>query len=233
MASNPPPAPLQGFQRARNEEQRAQRRLLILETAAAMLAEMPVAEVSLNELSRRVGLAKSNVLRYFESREAVLLELLHTASQEWLEHLDDALGRVVDSDADLVGRSRAVAATLATTLAARPVLCDLLSAQAAVLERNVSARVAAEYKRAAIGDVETLAGLVDGRLPELGAADALRFAAGAVMMAGTIWAHAHPSAAMLAAYEAEPALAAMRLDFPDPLHQLLETLLAGLLAKWD
>ena len=30
---------------------------------------MPVAELSLNELSRRVGLAKSNVLRYFESRE--------------------------------------------------------------------------------------------------------------------------------------------------------------------
>jgi hypothetical protein len=43
--------------------------------AAAMLREMPVAELSLNELSRRVGLAKSNVLRYFETREAVLLEL--------------------------------------------------------------------------------------------------------------------------------------------------------------
>ncbi|MEU6392218.1 hypothetical protein [Streptomyces sp. NPDC046939] len=34
---------------------------------------MPVAKVSLNGLSRRVGLAKSNVLRYFESREAILL----------------------------------------------------------------------------------------------------------------------------------------------------------------
>ena len=41
-----------------------------------MLDEMPVAAVTLNELSRRVGLAKPNVLRYFESREAVLLELL-------------------------------------------------------------------------------------------------------------------------------------------------------------
>ena len=33
-----------------------------------MLAEMPVSELTLNELSRRAGLAKSNVLRYFESR---------------------------------------------------------------------------------------------------------------------------------------------------------------------
>ena len=29
-----------------------------------------MAELSLNELARRVGLAKSNVLRYFDSREA-------------------------------------------------------------------------------------------------------------------------------------------------------------------
>jgi AcrR family transcriptional regulator len=53
------------FQRARSDEQREQRRRAILCAAAAMLAEMPVADLSLNELSRRVGLAKSNVLRYF------------------------------------------------------------------------------------------------------------------------------------------------------------------------
>ncbi len=75
------------FQRARSDEQRAIRRQTILDTAAAMLAEMPVAELSLNELSRRVGLAKSNVLRYFDSREAVLLELLDSLTSEWLEHL--------------------------------------------------------------------------------------------------------------------------------------------------
>src|SRR5215212_6142162 len=79
------------FRRARNEEQREVRRQAILSTAEAMLAEMPVAALSLNELSRRVGLAKSNVLRYFESREAVLLELLDTAWREWLDALVVAL----------------------------------------------------------------------------------------------------------------------------------------------
>src|ERR1044072_10039307 len=72
------------FQRARSDEQRALRSQAILDTAAAMLEEMPVAALSLNELSRRVGLAKSNVLRYFDSREAVLLELLDAAWREWL-----------------------------------------------------------------------------------------------------------------------------------------------------
>src|SRR4029450_4387799 len=75
------------FQRARSDEQRALRSQAILDTAAAMLQEMPVADLSLNELSRRGGLAKSNVLRYFDSREAVLLELLARSSREWFAQL--------------------------------------------------------------------------------------------------------------------------------------------------
>ena len=77
------------FQRARSEEQREARRRAILDAAAAMLAEMPVSEVTLNELSRRASLAKSNVLRYFESREAVLLELLDSAWQDWLTRSEE------------------------------------------------------------------------------------------------------------------------------------------------
>src|SRR5260370_29307804 len=87
------------FQRARSEEQREARRRAILGAAAAMLAEMPAAEVPLNELSRRAGLAKSNVPRYFESRDAVLLELLGSAWQDWLIGLDRDLAGSLDPDA--------------------------------------------------------------------------------------------------------------------------------------
>lgn len=207
------------------------RRQAILDTAAAMLTEMPVAQMSLNELSRRVGLAKSNVLRYFESREAVLLELLAVALREWLDRLDGELTAAVDADAAPSERGDQLAATLATSLAARPVLCDLISAQAAVLERNVSAQVAAEYKRAAIANVGVLARLVGERVPELGEPDATRFAAAAVMVTCTVWTHSQPSAAMLAAYEADPSLASMRLDFTATARELLEVILSGLLAR--
>ncbi|MFE5663153.1 TetR family transcriptional regulator [Streptomyces niveus] len=219
------------FQRARSEEQRAQRRQAILDTTAAMLAEMPVAQVSLNELSRRVGLAKSNVLRYFESREAVLLELLDVASQEWLEHLEDALPSGVDAGAPLPERGDQVVAVLAASLADRPVLCDLTSAQAAVLERNVSPAVAAQYKRTAIVNVGALAALIRTRVPELTEGDATRFAAVCVMTTGAIWTHAQPSAAMLAVYDSDPALAAMRIDFAATLREVLEVVLSGLLAR--
>ncbi|WP_405652811.1 TetR family transcriptional regulator [Streptomyces sp. NBC_00019] len=218
------------FQRARSEEQREIRQRAILDTAAAMLDEMPVSAVSLNELSRRVGLAKSNVLRYFESREAILLELLDHRWRQWTDQLPAQLDAVITPHAPVRERAQAFAAILTRSLAQHRVLCDLLSAQAGVLEHNVSAEVAARYKRSALGNVAALAVLARRHLPELGErADGL--CAQAVMVTGAVWTHARPSASMLAAYEADPSLAALRMDFTTTLEEMLATLIAGTLAR--
>jgi AcrR family transcriptional regulator len=196
-----------------------------------MLAEMPVAEVSLNELSRRVGLAKSNVLRYFESREAVLLELLDSMWRTWLVELEGELSAQIDTTVPVAERGDQLAAVLAASLTSRPVLCDLIGAQAAVLEHNVSPQVAAQYKRAATANVTALAHLVRTCLPELGEHDTGRLAAGVMLVTGALWPHSHPSDAMLAAYQADPSLAAMRIDFAATVREILEVLVAGLLAR--
>src|ERR1700744_3256261 len=133
------------FQRARSKEQREARRQAILDTAAAMLDEMPVGEVTLNELSRRAGLAKSNVLRYFESREAILLELLDRATKLWLSEMPAQLAPGIAADGTRRERDDQLAVVLAPSVAPRRELCDLLSAQTGVLEHNVSAEVVARY----------------------------------------------------------------------------------------
>ena len=219
------------FQRARSEEQREARRQAILGTAAAMLAEMPVADVTLNELSRRAGLAKSNVLRYFESREAVLLELLDAAWQGWLVQLDRELADGVDPAAPVMVRSGQLAAAIAASLAGRPTLCDLVGAQAAVLERNVSPDVAARYKRASLAGITALGALILRCVPELGEQDAVKLAGVTILTTGALWPHTQPSAAMLAAYDADPELAAMRLDFTATIREVLEVMSLGLLAR--
>ena len=217
------------FRRARNEEQREIRRQAILRTAEAMLAEMPVAALSLNELSRRVGLAKSNVLRYFETREAVLLELLDEAWRDWLDVLAvELLGEPVGPVGE---RVELVAAVLARTLAARPMLCELGSASSAVLERNVSVAVAVRFKRATLANTDALGRRVRVVLPELDDRNGQGFAQAAVLVTSSLWPYAQPSAAMQTAYEAEPALASLRPDFAVVLRELLATMLMGLLAR--
>ncbi|MGA9872609.1 MAG: TetR family transcriptional regulator, partial [Rhodococcus sp. (in: high G+C Gram-positive bacteria)] len=156
------------FERARSEEQREVRRQTILTTAAAMLVEMSVAEVTLNELSRRVGLAKSNVLRYFESREAVLLELLNDFLGEWLAELTTMLADGIDADAPLETRANRFADILSRSLADRVVLCDLFGAQGGVLEHNVSVAVVKRHKRSSISKLADMTEVVQQHLPELG-----------------------------------------------------------------
>lgn len=222
--------PATAFQRAHSEEQRAVRRRTILDTAAAMLAGTPVGQVSLNELSRRVGLAKSNVLRYFESREDILLHLLAEATAEWLGALTRELRAWQNPDTPAPERATRAAAALVDSLAARPVLCDLIANQAAVLEHNVSPAIAARFKRTALADAETLADLLLEYIPELGTTGAWEVAGTTILLAGAVWTHSRPSQAMLAAYDADPDLAAMRLDFAARLRGTLRTLLIGVLA---
>ncbi|WP_369192222.1 TetR family transcriptional regulator [Streptomyces sp. R08] len=221
---------MSSFQRARNDEQRAIRRRAILDVTVAMLDEMPVSAVSLNELSRRVGLAKSNVLRYFESREAILLELLDHDWKEWTEQLAPLLAAGVEADAPVDERCEQFASVVTASLAERRVLCDLLSAQAGVLEHNVSPEVAARYKRAAVANVESLAALALVHLPELGDR-AAQLAAATIMTIGVVWTHSRPSQAMLTAYDADPSLAALSMHFSPTLQEMIATLATGVLAR--
>jgi AcrR family transcriptional regulator len=216
------------FQRARTDEQRSQRRRQILDTAAAMLTEMPVAELSLNKLSRRVCLAKANVLRYFESREAVLLDLLDTETQTWIAELRNEHATIEGTARE---RGDRLADLLATSLARRPVLCDLLSAQGAVLEQNISTEAGIRHKQAARQSLQALAQFVLSHLPELGPDGAAALVESTLLMAMTAWQCSRPSDAMLAVYASDPALAAMRLDFTDLVRRTTAVTASGLLAR--
>jgi len=221
------------FQRARNEEQREVRRRSILETAATMLSEMPVSAVSLNELSRRVGLAKSNVMRYFESREAVLLDLLESLTRDFLAEVVDQLPGCVDRTGSAVTRAESVASGLATSFASRKMLCELLSAQAGILEHNVSAEVAARYKQGAYDGLAGLAGMLREVLPELGEREAAEAASMTIVLVGALWTHSHPAEAVRAAYASDPSLVFLRTPFAATLERAIAIYLIGLLADSD
>ena len=143
---------------------------------------------------------------------------------------DDELAGLI-GNRPAAARSDQLASAVAASLATRPMLCDLISAQAAVLEHNVSPQVAAQHKRASIAGITALGGLMLRCVPELGEPDAFRLAGATVMTTAALWPHTQPSAAMLAAYAADPALEAMRLDFTGTLREVLEVLIAGLLAR--
>ena len=211
------------FQRARSEQQRAIRREAILSTAAEMLVGSRVSDLTLNELARQVGLAKSNVLRYFESREAVLLELYDREYRGWLDELEVTIAGLSSVED--------VADAIAESVVQRPVFCDLCSSAPGVLEHNVSGEVARDYKLAAIANAERLGELVLPRIGEFTRSAGIIFVGGMNLIIGGTWAATQPSPGMAAAYASYPDLLAMQLDLRVAVRELTATLLTGLLNR--
>ncbi len=215
------------FQRARRPEQVRARRESILAAARALLEGRHVSDVSLRELGDEVGLAASNVLHYFDSREAIFLELLDAAWASWLEQLTTALPEAVRG-LRLAGptRARRVAATLADSLCERPVLCELFSAQAAVLERNISLEFARDFKRRMFAHHQRFAGLLRESIPGLTAPASLYCAHMIVVLTGGLWPYAEPAPAVATAL-AELGQGEPGQRFARSLHLALEYQLVG------
>ena len=66
------PAP---FQRARSSEAKAVRERAILDAARALAAERSIRAITLTDIAEAVGMHKSAMLRYFETREEIFLRL--------------------------------------------------------------------------------------------------------------------------------------------------------------
>ncbi len=209
----------------------AARRAAIMDAARAMLTQKSLTEISLRELSDRVGLAKSNVLRYFDSREAIFLELLDEECRSWLSCLQTALGKPAARTPGYANEIR-VASTIAASLADEPLLCELLGAMAGVLERNISAARARDFKARAVANIDVLARLVARHLPWLGPEASAVFAEGAFMLAAGMYPFSIPIDPVREAM-AEMGMPDPRQRFVDGLREGLVTWLVGAAARAD
>jgi AcrR family transcriptional regulator len=186
-----------------------------------MLRERPVADISLRELADRVGLAKSNVLRYFDSREAIFIEILDLEWTAWLDELDGLLPAAPPRHGDERATAETVARVVAASLAARPLLCELFGAMASVLERNISVEFARDFKQRAAARSGRLAGQVRAALPRLTEEAAAHFAGAAVVIVAGLWPYANPSHAVATVME--------EMGAPDPKRLFTEGLTEGLI----
>lgn len=113
--------------------------------AARLFADKGFEKVSLNGIAREVGIAKSALYRYFESREEIFLVLLKRDWESWTADITDALAPLAGT-----GDAGAVAAALARSIAARPRMCKLISVLSSVLERNLSEDAIYRFKMSSL-----------------------------------------------------------------------------------
>jgi AcrR family transcriptional regulator len=211
------------FQRARRPDQKLRRQDAILSAARELARRDGVRNVSLADIAAQVGIHKSALLRYFETREQIFLELTAEAWRDWAAALHAGL------DAPAAGSAGLVADVLARSFGDRPLLCDLIAHTPLNLERNVSPEAVRRYKLTSLGVVDEAAGLVRRVLPELTPAECAEFVATLASLAGSLWQIANPAPALAELYASDPALARACVDLTPRLRRTAAILLAGLI----
>lgn len=209
------------FQRARRPEQKEQRHEAILAAARDSALESGVRSVSLNDIAERVGIHKSALLRYFETREEIFLELTARSWREWAASVTEALDNAESP------RLALVAEILAASFATRPLLCDLIPHTALSLERNVSVEAVRRYKYRSLGAVQAVSASVNQALPGLRAEECRELVSTLATLAGGLWQIANPPPALADLYAADPALGHARIDVEPRLRRTAEVMLAG------
>lgn len=205
------------FMRARRPEQKEQRRAAILAVARELALESGVRNVTLGSVANAVGLAKSNVTRYFGTREEIYLELASACWRDWA----DEVGRRLAAGDDVLD-------VLAETLAERTLFCDLLGHTATSLEHNVSVEAARDFKRVVLGTVAELGAVVAQAHPDLTEGEGFELVAAASGLAGMLYPAANPPPTLREVYAQNPDLAAACVPFVPTLKRALAALAAGL-----
>jgi AcrR family transcriptional regulator len=213
----------ESFQRARRPEQKMRRQAAILRAARELALRDGVRTVSLADIAARVGVHKSALLRYFETREQIFLELTAEAWRDWAGAIHAGL------DTAAVGSAGLVADVMARSFGDRPLLCDLVAHTPLNLERNVSPEAVRRYKMTSLGTVNEAASLVQRVLPDLTLAECTEFVATLASLAGAVWQMANPAPALAELYASDPVLAQACVDLTPRLRRAAQVLLAGLI----
>ncbi|WP_153811910.1 TetR family transcriptional regulator [Streptomyces sp. SUK 48] len=208
------------FQRARSAEAKQAREAAILDAARTLGRVRGVRDVTLTDIAAAVGMHKSALLRYFETREQIFLALTAEGWREWSAALRADLGR-------RAGATPAeVAAVLAGTLAARPMFCDLLAQAPLNLERNVSIESVRSFKLVTLKEVELIGGEL-GRLLGLDESQAVDTIATATSLAGALWQMATPGPRLRELYTSDPRLGHAVVEVEPRLNRVLSAYLTG------
>ncbi len=145
--------------RARQPDEKAERRRAILAAAQARFAVTPYHEVRTSDVARDAGLAKGTLFLYFPTKEALFLALLDEALGAWLAALEERLARARPAG---LGPEK-LAGVLAELVLMHVGLVRLLGLLSTVLEQPLEAQVVVGFKRGLVARLEPAGRLLEER----------------------------------------------------------------------
>jgi AcrR family transcriptional regulator len=213
------------FQRARSPEAKQQREDAILAAARSLGAKRGIRQITLTDIADAVGMHKSAMLRYFETREQIFLRLTAEDWREWSAALRAKLERIGSPTA------KTVASAFSATLADRGMFCDLLAQAPLNLERNVSLEAVRAFKLVTHNEVDAIVEVMRRLLPRLTERDCIDVIATATSLSGAFWQMVNPPPDVVALYRSDPRMAHAVFEIEPRVRRVLTAMLKGTLGE--
>ena len=220
MVSNATKTKAPRFQRARKQEQKQERRDVVLAAARQVVGAQPIAAFTMDALAAAVGMSKGLLYVYFRTKEDVFLALLEREFMAWMDDVDTRLQARGRKDA------AGLAALTVASLRGRTCLVRLLVVLESILEHNIELDRVVAFKRALLARLLRTAPLLEAAWPGLAPGAGLRLLLHVRALVGAFFQIADVSPVAARAYT-NPDLQVFRIDFEKELAAALTALFAG------
>jgi TetR/AcrR family transcriptional regulator len=157
------------WQRARTDEQKEQRIDAILEATARLYEQSGFEEITLAAIAREANFTRSNLYKYFRSKEEIFFEFLKHDVRLWRKDLVAAFEGPVTCSAD------EFAAVWVEVLTGHQRLLRLISVMYAHLEKKSSFEGLLDFKQMANSEFGLLSDMLCQIFPDLDPGRALKF----------------------------------------------------------
>lgn len=209
------------WQRARSEEQKQQRISEIVSATARIYKKQSFKAISFALIAKEAGFTRSNLYKYFSSKEEIFLSFLMQDMRLWCADLLNTCRR------SKIKSINKFASVWVKTLVKQKRFLDLLSLLPTFLEKNVTEQNLVDFKRSAVNELTVLSELLCEMFPALSPQKAGEFME--LQLASVIGLYQITNLSEVQRKVLEyPEFKHMKIDFNTYLQKSVECLLKGL-----
>lgn len=209
------------FIRATQPEQKREREQQILAAALKLFLKGDYDSAGLNAIAREAGFTKSNVYRYFSSREEIFLRIFGETSQTWAAGLEACLKKIRRNAAP-----EKIADAWTRETARHPVFLDLAPLAKLSLERNSSEQHLRDFFLSSMQTFEGVFTELSRIYPDLSMNDLGDLSMHFYYLATGLWSGSQPGETEKKILK-DPAFASMSIDFEASLKIGIANLIRG------
>ncbi len=210
------------WQRARSDEKKHERKEAICSAAMRLFKKRGYEKVTLNGIAAEAGFTKSNLYRYFSSREEIFLSIFSGLFSEWFALWSKRLKRFGENEPVANFAESWVRSFLAI-----PAFLDLTPVLFISLERNSSYEQLVAFKRHSKSLLYPLSLEISRIYPELSNEQAFQCLSLSFAATSNYWAGARQNDALEKVY-AQEEFAPLRPSFESDLRSAVEITVHGL-----